>query len=384
MSPLLYFILIFNILASSYWFWMYWNIFSRKTVKYPNYKDKVSLVVPTYNEDEKILTDTINHVKKAKGLHEIIFVNDGSKNNVLEVLKKHNDGSYKIISYEKNQGKRHAQKLGVEKATGDIIVFIDSDTCIMKNTVPYLVRCFNNPEIAGSTANILARNRTENILTKCLSSFYWTSSNVWRRAPSQLNYMQVTNGQCSAYRKKYLMELMNDYITQTFMGQKCHFSDDRWITQQLQIRFKKQIYYEEDAVAYTYVPNNIKQTYKMLYRWRLGAIRETFLVLKDFFKSPLLITDVWFNFIISVMQVIIRVSLIIAIILQPIVLLYYLLAILMISSYYALYMWFYNRKELFYRMVYSIIYEILFSWTTPHALLTIKNQGWVTREVTEK
>ena len=122
----------------------------------------------------------------------------------------------------------------------------------------------------------------------------------------------------------------------------------------------------------------------MLYRWRLGAIRETFLVLKDFFKSPLLITDVWFNFIISVMQVIIRVSLIIAIILQPIVLLYYLLAILMISSYYALYMWFYNRKELFYRMVYSIIYEILFSWTTPHALLTIKNQGWVTREVTEK
>ena len=384
MSPLLYFILIFNILASSYWFWMYWNIFSRKTVKYQEYHGKVSLVVPTYNEDEKILTDTINHVKRAKGLHEIIFVNDGSKNNVLEVLNKYNNGMYKIISYDKNQGKRYAQKLGVEKATGDIIAFIDSDTCLRPDTIPKLVRCFNNPIIAGSTANILARNRKENLLTRCLSAFYWTSSNVWRRAPSQLNYMQVTNGQCSAYRRRYLMKLMKDYTTQTFLGKKCYFSDDRWITQQLQIRFKKQIYYEEDAIAYTYVPNTIKQTYKMLYRWRLGAIRETLLTLKDFFKSPLLITDVWFNFIISIMQTVIRVSLIVAIIIHPIVLLYYFLAILMISSYYALYMWFYDRKELIYRILYSIIYELLFSWTTPHALLTLKNQGWVTREVTEK
>ncbi len=119
-----------------------------------------------------------------------------------------------------------------------------------------------DPLVGGVTAKILVRNRTENFLTRCLSAMYWTSSEVWRKAPSNLDYLQVTNGQLSCYKYKYLKLLSKAYITQDFMGVRATMSDDRWLTHHLQTDFNLKMKYASDSVAYTYVPNNIKQTFK--------------------------------------------------------------------------------------------------------------------------
>jgi dolichyl-phosphate beta-glucosyltransferase len=91
----------------------------------------LSLVIPMYNE-EKIIEDTITAVKKFMdenfgGGYEALFVNDGSRDNTLEIAQKFACDNVKIISYDKNKGKGHAVRTGMLAASGEVIFFTDCD-----------------------------------------------------------------------------------------------------------------------------------------------------------------------------------------------------------------------------------------------------------------
>ncbi len=91
-----------------------------------------SIVIPILNEEESLpeLIDSITKsFGKLKKNWEIIFIDDGSTDNTLEILKKysHNNKSIKIFSFRKNLGKSAALTLGFKKATGDYIVTMDAD-----------------------------------------------------------------------------------------------------------------------------------------------------------------------------------------------------------------------------------------------------------------
>ena len=89
---------------------------------------KLSIVIPCYNEAQDILSN-VNKVKEylldKKIDHELILVNDGSKDNTKEVIE--SIEGVKALSYEKNRGKGGAVKYGIENATGDYILFMDAD-----------------------------------------------------------------------------------------------------------------------------------------------------------------------------------------------------------------------------------------------------------------
>ena len=93
---------------------------------------KISLVVPCYNEQEviKIFYEEIQKVKKDfKGVDfEIIFVNDGSKDKTLDLMRelsKNKDVRY--ISFSRNFGKEAAMYAGLEASTGDYVAIMDAD-----------------------------------------------------------------------------------------------------------------------------------------------------------------------------------------------------------------------------------------------------------------
>ena len=93
----------------------------------------VSIVVPCYNEEEAIpyFYDEITKVsKQLKELEfEYIFVNDGSNDKTLDVLKKYNkkDKRVKYVSFSRNFGKEAGIYAGLEYAKGDYIVTMDVD-----------------------------------------------------------------------------------------------------------------------------------------------------------------------------------------------------------------------------------------------------------------
>ena len=94
---------------------------------------KISVVIPMYYEEE-VANECYNRTKKVlNGLenydYEIIFVNDGSKDKTLPILKEiaTKDEKAKVISFSRNFGHQAAVTAGLKFVTGDCILIIDSD-----------------------------------------------------------------------------------------------------------------------------------------------------------------------------------------------------------------------------------------------------------------
>lgn len=92
----------------------------------------ISAVVPAFNEEESInefyKVLSVNLVKLDKN-YEIVFVDDGSTDSTLELLKKLalKDKAIRIFSFRKNRGKAEALTVGFQMAKGDYIVTLDAD-----------------------------------------------------------------------------------------------------------------------------------------------------------------------------------------------------------------------------------------------------------------
>lgn len=96
---------------------------------------KVSIIVPVFNSEDSLKTCIDSLVNQTLADMEILFINDGSTDNSLQVLEgyqKQYPDKIKIFS-QKNQGQGAARNLGVSKACGTYIGFVDSDDYIELN-----------------------------------------------------------------------------------------------------------------------------------------------------------------------------------------------------------------------------------------------------------
>ncbi|CUT04849.1 glycosyltransferase family 2 protein, partial [Candidatus Kryptobacter tengchongensis] len=111
-------------------------------------KQLISIVIPLYNEVESLpeLYDQIKEVVKTNRYnYEIIFVDDGSTDGSLDVLKKirQNDKNVKIISFRRNYGKSAALAIGFEYAKGDVVITMDADLQDDPHEIPNLLKKLN-------------------------------------------------------------------------------------------------------------------------------------------------------------------------------------------------------------------------------------------------
>ena len=95
--------------------------------------DKISIIVPCYNEEAvlPIFYEEIEKVfKTMKGVKfELLFVDDGSKDKTLKILKDFSkkDSKVRFISFSRNFGKEAAMYAGLKESTGDYIAIMDAD-----------------------------------------------------------------------------------------------------------------------------------------------------------------------------------------------------------------------------------------------------------------
>lgn len=92
----------------------------------------ISIIVPCYNEQEALPIFYKEASKVLAGMnveYELIFVNDGSKDNTLNVMREiqSNDKNVRYISFSRNFGKEAAMYAGFCNATGDYVAVMDSD-----------------------------------------------------------------------------------------------------------------------------------------------------------------------------------------------------------------------------------------------------------------
>ena len=107
---------------------------------------KISVVVPMYNEEEvanecyKRLKDVIYSIPEYD--YEFIFVNDGSKDKTLDIIKTiaNSDKKVKVISFSRNFGHQSAVSAGLKEITGDVVFIMDADLQDPPEIIPELIK----------------------------------------------------------------------------------------------------------------------------------------------------------------------------------------------------------------------------------------------------
>lgn len=140
----------------------------------------VGVVIPCYNEEERLLSDEFLHFVEENSGYHLCFVNDGSKDNTLEVLnniRKGREDYITVYDCEKNGGKAEAVRLGMlhmaKKEDLDFIGFLDADLSTDLADFDDLVKTMEeNPEfkiVSGSRISRMGANITKESARKIIS-----------------------------------------------------------------------------------------------------------------------------------------------------------------------------------------------------------------------
>ena len=138
---------------------------------------KISIIVPAYNEEESLpyLYERLNNLMDSNNNYEfeILFVNDGSKDKTIELIKEYRakDSRYCYVDFSRNFGKEIAMMAGLDYATGDCVIFIDADLQDPPELIPELIKYWEE-----GYDDVYARRRSregETFLKKFTSKMYY-------------------------------------------------------------------------------------------------------------------------------------------------------------------------------------------------------------------
>lgn len=108
-------------------------------------KPRLSLIICFYNAQNYLKRSIDSFYDYLNDDIEVVFVNDGSSDNSLQVIKDYNfETPIKVISLEHNQGTSIARDFGVKNSKGEIIVFLDADDEYIDNPFKYIIKEFED------------------------------------------------------------------------------------------------------------------------------------------------------------------------------------------------------------------------------------------------
>lgn len=223
---------------------------------------KITVIVPAYNE-EKVIDTTIQALIETKYPNkEIILVDDGSKDKTFDIMSRCKKQA-KVLQ-KTNGGKASAINFGLAYSTGEIIVIVDADTIIGRDSLVHLATVFaTDKNIAAVAGNIKVRNR-KNWLTWCQAIEYVSGIQIARRALDVFGAISVVPGALGSFRKSTLEEI-GSYHKDTLV-------EDFDVTLKI-LKTKSVIAASTNATAYTEAPESLKSLYKQRKRWYGGNLQ---------------------------------------------------------------------------------------------------------------
>ena len=229
---------------------------------------KISIIVPAYNEEESLpflyerLEKLMDSIKNYE--FEILFINDGSKDNTLNLIKEYR-GKDKRISYvdfSRNFGKEIGMIAGLDYAKGDAVIFMDADLQDPPELIPEMIKYWEE-----GYDDVYAQRKTragETFLKKFTSKMYYKVLQALTPVPIQKDTgdFRLLDRRCVNALKK---------LRETDRNSKSMFS---WIGYK-----KKAVMYDRDAR----VAGKTKWNYKKLVDLAIDGIT-------SFTTSPLRIS----------------------------------------------------------------------------------------------
>ena len=247
----------------------------------PSYRPSVTFITPAKNEGDNI-AQTLRALLASdypKELLEVITVNDGSTDNTLaEMLKVKAEAeelgiAMTVVDWPENRGKRPAMAEGIRASNSEIICFVDSDSFLEPSAIKELVKYFTDASVGAVAGHADVYNKNANWLTKTQAIRYFVAFKAYKSADALFGSVICCSGCCSAYRREYVLEVLDAWVNQTFLGARCTYGDDRSLTNYISRKYRA--FYSPTARASTVVPDNWNKYMKQQLRWKKSWTRES-------------------------------------------------------------------------------------------------------------
>lgn len=137
-------------------------------------KIKFSIIVPVYNV-RKYVTECIESIlKQSYDNYEVLLINDGSTDGSGDICEKYTVKNKKIkVFHKKNGGLSSARNFGLEKATGDYVVFVDSDDYIAPWSLSEFYKVLKNRDFDVIETRLTeVKENEEKILDKHMEEYF--------------------------------------------------------------------------------------------------------------------------------------------------------------------------------------------------------------------
>lgn len=139
-------------------------------------KNKISVIIPTYNE-ESVISSCLRSLDKQKNTNfEVIVIDDGSLDDTLGVVRELGIQNYELkILEQKHKGPGEARNLGAKSATGEILVFVDADMTFDVDFIDKLTKPIATVKSKGTFSKQEYVSNWDNIWARC-----WNLNEGWR------------------------------------------------------------------------------------------------------------------------------------------------------------------------------------------------------------
>lgn len=278
---------LYSIIASTFLLTKYAFAFFYKADRADEkYTPGVSILVPCFNEETWIRQTIINALDQyyPQDKLEVIVVDDCStdrsaeviRDTIREIAEKEGEAVASRIHYilqPVNKGKRDALALGAKHAKHELLVFVDSDSFLNPYAIINLVQPFKDEKMGGVAGRTDVANTYTNSLTKMQSVRYYIAFRVMKAAEGIFDAVSCLSGPLSCYRKDLVLKYSDEWLNQTFLGQRATFGDDRAMTN-LILRHHR-TGYQDTSICYTIVPNDYDVFLKQQMRWKRSWLRES-------------------------------------------------------------------------------------------------------------
>jgi hyaluronan synthase len=348
------------------------------------YRPTASIVIPAFNEEEVVeaTIDACFALDYPKDKLEVVIIDDGSSDKTWDKIKEccEKYPTLVAIQFSHNRGKRAAMAEGIRRSSGEFLVFIDSDSCVEPDGLAHLMADFADPRVGAVVGSADVLNKTKNWLTRMQQVRYYVAFRVVKGSESIFGAVTCASGCFSAYRTSAMMEVLDKWENQRFLGRPATYGDDRALTNY--ILRNHRVVYQANAKSHTHAPDKARQFLIQQLRWKKSWLRESLHVARFAWKlNPVAAALTYMGILFPwVAPIVIMHSLWFRAATGAGDPTFYLMGAYVMAVLYSLYYAIARKSPLWWHgITFVAIYMTILVWQTYWAVLRLRNTGWGTR-----
>jgi cellulose synthase/poly-beta-1,6-N-acetylglucosamine synthase-like glycosyltransferase len=232
-----------------------------------DHRESLSIVVPVYQEDPEHFALAIESWLR-NNADEVILVIDSSDTTCLSVAARY---PVTIVPTDV-PGKRDALRKGWEVATSSIVALVDSDTVWADDVADKVLMPFADPDVGGvaTRQNVYKTDKLLQRINDMFLDYRYFDENAAQTVMGRA--LSCVSGRTAVYRRDLLLSISDRFMAETFLGIPCMSGDDKCLTRLIHSDGHRTVL-QRNARVWSTFPDSVGTFYRQRLRWSRNTWR---------------------------------------------------------------------------------------------------------------